>query len=386
MKKLLVLLVFLLPSTTLASLGPAQTITQDGLRAQYASSTLKILIVPGHDPIHWGTQFILGKTHYKEGDLTLLLGFALQKYLSSDTHIQTAISRERDGSWASWLTNYVNEHDKDVWAYQKSQAGLLDKAASAGTFTPATSTLHNLADPDTRTYLFAINKYANDNHYDLVIHIHFDDYGGRPVGAVGPYTGYTIFVPDTQFSSAEASKAVAQSLRSVLDTFMPGSSLPSESGVIVPDQNLIAVGEDATRDGASILTEYSYIYEPQIRSAETRKAFINELAHETYLGIEQFFSPSTKTVVSSTFLPHIWNKGVAKGTFGSLDIMSAQYALTSLGYYPPPGKTFSGCAISGVFGNCTKTALLNFQVAKLGQGTGAFGPATRNLLNKLFGK
>ena len=386
MRYFLAFLLVCAPLSALAALGPAETITPEQLRAEYAASKLKILIVPGHDLVHSGTQFGSGKNLYKEGELTLALGYALQKYFAQDAHIHTLVSRGVDGDYADWLKEYVEDHGSELAQFRKEHVAATQAATGNGLFVATTTVSHNVADLDTRTYLFAVNKYANDNGYDLVLHIHFNDYAGRKSGEVGEYTGFTIYVPDPQFSNSRASVAVAVSVRDALAQFMSGSTLPAESSILVPDQDLVATGEFGTRDGASFLVEYSYIYEQSLRTKETRASTLKQLAYESYMGIEQFFNPTLPKKIAADALSHVWTTDLGAGAKGSADLLALQYALLAVGLYPAPGATLGECPLTGTFGSCTHDSLVLFQRKYLGYGQGEFGPKTRALLNKMFSK
>ena len=59
-------------------------------------------------------------------------------------------------------------------------------------------------------------------------------------------------------------------------------------------------------------------------------------------------------------------------------------ALLKEGVYPPVGKSLSSCPISGVYGNCTYSAVCAFQ-EKYNLGcVGIVGPKTLEKLNELY--
>ena len=72
--------------------------------------------------------------------------------------------------------------------------------------------------------------------------------------------------------------------------YFAASDLPAESSALIEDQELIAVGSNASRDGVSVLVEYGYIYEPPFRNEEAREAMFKELAYQTYIGIKKFLA------------------------------------------------------------------------------------------------
>jgi peptidoglycan hydrolase-like protein with peptidoglycan-binding domain len=59
------------------------------------------------------------------------------------------------------------------------------------------------------------------------------------------------------------------------------------------------------------------------------------------------------------------------------DVYALQAALHYLGYYPPSGKSFSDCPVSGEAGMCTRSAIEEYQEARGLEMTGLLGPKTR---------
>lgn len=385
-RTLLFFCALLMPFIGHAGLGPLQTTSAEQIKGEYAAGTLSVLIVPGHDPINKGTQFGKGKSLYSEQELNVALAYHLKEYLGRDPKIVATVSREKTGEYSPWLLEYVEDHGQEILAFRRDRAAAMRSALAAGVVKSVEGVPHNVAENDTATYLYAVNKYANDNGIDIVLHVHFNDHGGRTWNEVGPYTGFSIYVPDKQFSNAAASKAVAESLRTALGKYVGESTLPAEAGGVLEDQELIAIGSNGTRDGVSVLVEYGYIYEPQLRSESVRRYAVKELAYQTYLGLERFLNPAftPKEKLATTLLPHVWKKDLEKGTKGSLDVFVLQYALAQQGAYPPLGTTFDDCPINGNFGDCTEEALTVFQNKHLGYGEGYFGPTTRAKLGALL--
>ena len=131
---------------------------------------------------------------------------------------------------------------------------------------------HNFATVDTALKLYAINKWANENNIEIVFHIHFNDYPGRKFNQIGEYTGFSIYVPEYQLPNHRASSKLAESLKNQLEKYFTKSDLPAESSALIEDQELIAVGSNASRDGVSVLVEYGYIYEPPFRNEEAQRS------------------------------------------------------------------------------------------------------------------
>ena len=130
---------------------------------------------------------------------------------------------------------------------------------------------HNSVANNTSLRLYAINKWANENDVEIVFHIHFNDYPGRNLDQPGKYSGFSIYIPEYQLPNHITSSGLAKSLKNQLEKYFAKSDLPIESSILIEDQELIAVGSNASRDGISVLTEYGYIYEPQFAKKECER-------------------------------------------------------------------------------------------------------------------
>jgi N-acetylmuramoyl-L-alanine amidase len=147
---------------------------------------------------------------------------------------------------------------------------------------------HAAAPNEMAMRLYSINKWANDNKYDLVLHIHFNDTARYNQVYPGPYTGFSVYVPHSQFGNARGSQAVGRALVEQLSRIHYPSTLPQESGGLVEDQELIAIGAYNTLKPASVLVEYSYIYEQRVQNPTLRQTTLNDMAEATAVGLESF--------------------------------------------------------------------------------------------------
>ncbi len=353
---------------------------------QFCHATTKILIVPGHDLFASGAEF----RGVKEADLTLKLGYDLYNYLKKDKNFDVSISRAPDGQYSKWFKDYVKSSSTEILVFENAKHIDFKSSIAGGEIKAVDGVSHNVAPPATIAYLTAINKYANDHNVDLVLHLHFNDYPRkRDTVDPGDHSGFAIYVPEHQFSNATDSFEFAKYLKKRLLFFEPGSDLPGESNIIVEDQNLIAVGVDNERDGASVLVEYAYMYEPFLRFKSLQSLALNEFAFQTYMAILDRYASSTlseKLSVSTSILPYKFKKQLSLSSTHSVDVLALQMALREDGIYPPIPRTFSDCPISGKFGECTQDSLVIFQQKYLGISTGVVGPMTLRLLNKRFGK
>lgn len=265
--------------------------TEEILRAKYASvktgEKLKILVISGHDNQYGGAQF----RGAKEEDMNAKLGEQLAELLSKDSLFDVTLSRTLSG-YNPIFQDYFASQRQQVNVFMKNQMALMDDAVKKGLLQKVVGVSHRNALSEVAYRLYAINKWANDNKIDLVIHIHFNDNPRKNLGVPGIYSGFNIYVPEGQYSNAKGSKAVADSVFAELSKEYKVSNLPKEDEGVVPDQELIAIGSHNSLDSAGMLIEYGYIYESQFSTFEKRTEAISNLALFTYKGVENFFNPA----------------------------------------------------------------------------------------------
>ncbi|MBI4134880.1 MAG: N-acetylmuramoyl-L-alanine amidase [Candidatus Sungbacteria bacterium] len=377
------------PRAFLAGLMPFETVSAESLRERYADKELRILLVPGHDNSDYGTEF----KGVREADLTREVVGYLSGFLESDEHFQVFTTRDGDtGEYTPFFASYFQSEEKEVVSFREQLRTFIAEALERGQFVMRNGVLHNSAPPRVAHKLYAMNKWANENKIDAVLHIHFNDYAGRPSGKVGKYSGFTIYIPDEQFSNARASLVLAESVFRQIKKYVPVSDLTGESHGLTPDQELIAIGANGSLDGASLLLEYGYIYEPQFTKPGVRESIMRELAYQTYAGIKKYFEPEA-AISETTLLPFQWNAPLKKDARTGKDVLALQAALLFEGVYPPPGKDLRECPLTGFFGECTETSVAIFQQKYshevlrphgITRGTGQAGRRTLQKLQALY--
>ena len=351
------------------------------IKQHYSEGDLRVLIVPGHGKNDGGTQF----ADYYERDLNVLIAHKILKLLESDKNFKIYVARDETGQYASWFQAFMDEGHAEITAFRDASIKYYNSAKSA-TVATTQSVYHNTAPAQTAFELYALNKFANDNRIDIALHIHINDYPRSNMRVPGEHIGFTIYVPDSSFANGATSQALAIYLRDELSQVMPISTLPGEDLGVTPDRELIAIGSHGTRDNASLLIEYSYIYESQFASPEVRALYLDYLARQTAQALENFFGylPSQAGLVtkseSSSFY---FSKLLFRGMRGLPDILALQIRLNELGLYPPLGKTLRDCPMTGNFGPCTEQAVKSFQAKNYLEQVGMVGPKTRTLLNTI---
>lgn len=339
---------------------------------------VRILIVPGHQPSEGGTEF----RDIYERDIVVDIANALVKLLTQNSRYDVIVARTKT-EWNPVFQSYFDTHASDIEAFIQSQKLQMASHIADGSILPAVDQVyHNSASATGTLQLFGINKWASENKYDIILHLHLNDYAGRRTNVVGKYDGFAIYVPDRQYSNAEASKAVGEAIAVRLNAYHATSTLPKEDVGVVPDQQLIATGSNNSVDGAALLIEYGYIYEPQFLKQSMRPLAVADYAYQTYLGLQDFFGDPISSTFGSVSLPYDWSKVNTENKSSESGIYALQAALRHIGYYPPAGKSFSNCPVSGTSGACTRTAIEEYQRAHGLTTTGALGPQTRAELER----
>lgn len=273
------------PAYYLASLIFEKTMSPEKLIKKYEKGDIKVLIVPGHDKENYGAQY-RGVT---EASLNAELGSQLFEYFRSDPKFTTFITNKSTGEINEWILDYIKNQDTTINAFKEKTKSIFKNAVKIGAIKKETKIFHNPAADNTSKMLYGINKWANDNGVDMVLHLHFNDYPGRKYDMPGKYKGFAIYIPDDQLPNYSASFEIAKSIRKELRKIQTESNFPREKDIIIEDQQLIAIGANASRSGVSILIEYGYIYEPEFYDKEIRLYALRDAALATYRGVKNFF-------------------------------------------------------------------------------------------------
>lgn len=379
----------------LAAVSP-EVVTPEALHAKYdvakllqqfnlpVDQKIRVLIVSGHDDDVPGTAF----GDLQEVDFNRVLGEELFNFFKEDTLFEPILTQTK-GGYIDTFENYFEHEEKSIEQFISSSRRAMQRLMRRGKVEPLDNAIHHNKASDLVVHrLYGINKWANENNVDLILHIHFNDYPGRPAGKVGKYSGFTIYIPDEQLQNGKTSQVIAPYIFSRLFTYIPVSDLGGESGGITRDLELIAIGSNNTLVAPSLLIEYSYMYEPHLREIDLRETFLKEYAKYTYEGVKNFFEKRNENPIGydTTFLPYIWMTDLEKGMKDSHDVAALQLVLRREGIYPGIDKTLTDCPINGSFGPCTERAVKAFQERHGISQTGTVGPMTRAKLNELFGK
>ncbi|MCX6716187.1 MAG: peptidoglycan-binding protein [Candidatus Taylorbacteria bacterium] len=293
-------------------------------------------------------------------------------------------------AWTPEFANYFKSSWNDIVEWQKANKDALRELVKLDGIAPVVQPVyHNTVNPSVGIRLHGINKWANENNINIVVHVHFNDYPRKNASVAGTYTGFSIYVPGGQFFNSTSTKAVANTVFKRLAKYNPVSNLRGERSGIIEEQDLIAIGSNNSVDAASLLIEYAYIYEPQLVDPKVRELYLKEIAYETYIGLLDFFDPAGALVEAKTFdtltLPYKWNNQLTGKNDSPQDVFALQTALILDGVYPPAGLSSNECPRTGKLGPCTRSALQTFQHKyDINNENGIAGPKTIETLNRIY--
>lgn len=378
MRFLFLISVMLFPFVTYAvGLDSYETIQDKYKNGQ----NIQILLVPGHDDDFSGASF----GDLKEADLTLKMAKVLGGFLSKDPKIKVTLLRDDNGYNPNFL-QYFNLNKKQIMLDVKDKKIRLQQKITDNGISIDNQVSHFDATDTTVERLYGINSWIENQSFDLVIHIHFNDQGSEYSNKGKKYSGFSIYVPDQELLNATTSQILGDNIGRHLFNTIYKSNFPEEKSYsnkygVIPDFYLIAMGSYQTAETPRTLIEYSYIYEPQLN-----KDFFNltaqTLSRATASGIHDFLAADKLSKQKN--LEYNWQNTLKVSKSSNLDVLALQYGLSELGFFPIRKMTQNECPFSGVFGNCTKKALLAFQSSNAIEKVGFVGPATRKKLNIIF--
>lgn len=255
------------------------------LQVRADTTPIKILLVPGHDDEVWGAQY----GNIKEADMNLVLATKLYDLLRKDKRFEVRITRD-SGGYKKEFADFFTQKDA-ILAFEQNAKKTMQNKITNGSFVLKTNPPHHNVSEDIAIHLYGINKWANENKMDAVVHIHFNDYPRSTKWKIGQYKGFNIYIPDAQFANAKESGLLGANIHTELNKKYITSTYPPEMGGLTSDQKLIAIGANNTLDASvrSILIEYSYIYEKRLRTKSTRLQAYKNMANLTAAGIKNYF-------------------------------------------------------------------------------------------------
>jgi N-acetylmuramoyl-L-alanine amidase len=352
---------------------------REGYFSDYTSvfktnNNIRILLVAGHDDEYHGTEH----QGVREVDLNREVVSYLYETLRKEPGFSVARVSDENG-YTRTFQKFFDKHEKDIKDFVEKAEKKFNKKIKRGEIDFEETNFHNHAPGEMVTRLYGINLWANESEFDLTLHVHFNDYAGRYKDEKPKHNGFSIYIPEEQFKNHEISKEFAENIFNRLSKYFPVSTLKQEREGVVESQELIAIGSKETLEAASLLVEYGYIYEPQFTHPDTRSVVLKDLAEQTYLGLKDYFRESVYSFDRQTYKNDLYFDDKKRDE----EIYFLQKELLEKGFFPPKNKTLNECPLTGLFGECTKNAVKEFQKSKSIKSTGYVGELTRAELNKI---
>ncbi|MDI9325507.1 MAG: N-acetylmuramoyl-L-alanine amidase [Alphaproteobacteria bacterium] len=255
---------------------------QDALNAPYLGPKKNILIVPGHDNIDVGAQYL----EITEAVLTCELAKAIIEQFNHDARFTVYITRDcSTGEYTKAFKEYFEKESDAINAFIIEKRADTKRKLLTGNIVENIAVEHTKANTRTTKILYGINKWANEEKIDLILHLHYNSDPRYDNNEKGRHSGFSIYVPEKQLINSEKSYYIGKKIHSLFMSAFPTSSLKIERGGFIEAQSLIALGSNNSLTVPSVLIEYAYIYEPQARTKED----IIEKAIYTHLGIVKAF-------------------------------------------------------------------------------------------------
>lgn len=273
----LILIAVATPFTAFSPLSPL-TISSD------TPSKYKILIVPGHEPTTGGAIYL----DRREREMVAVIGEKLEKLVGADNRFEATLTRN-ENTFQPLFKMYFESADR-IMEWQGIKKAETIKKVESGELAEVEGIQHNSASQEASTYLYGINKWSGENDVDFIIHLHINDDVRKKRKIPGLYSGFSIYIPEKQYSNSKKSRELAEKVKEKLSEAYGASTLKAEADTIIEAQELIALGRYGTLDVPAILIEYGYIYE-NIFSEENFDKTATDMAERTYDALTSYLFP-----------------------------------------------------------------------------------------------
>ena len=254
-----------------------QKISQSELQNKFRNGEkIKILVVPGHTDDFPGSIY----RGVKEVTLNRIVANDLFNILKDDQRFEVEIFE---------MDNEVFKQTGDSEEIQEFKDGhqRLERLFKENNKDFVLNTnLYSDTEEEVIDTLYGINLWLNKNDYDIVIHVHFNNYDRVNKNQPGEFEGFSIYVPYHNYSNGIASQKLADQIFVSLGDVLTKSDLLQGDRKSIESDNLIALGAFNTLETASVLIEYGFIYEDKFLNGN--KEIFHSAAQKTYEGILEF--------------------------------------------------------------------------------------------------
>ena len=267
-------------ATTTASISTA-TITPPK-----TSRPFTILVVPGHDTNTGGAQY----RDVYERDIVVTVAQKIAALLATSSNYKIIVARDTQ-TWNPILQNYFDENKQNIIDFKDEHQVAAAAALSSGQekYVPDEAS-HSIVNATSSLELYGINKWADENPVDLILHLHFNNSERPNMNEPGSYHGFTMFIPDKQRVNATTSRAIGQDIYAELKKFFTPEIVGNNGTSLIEDQSLIALGGSETLTKPAILIEYGYVYDKNLQDPTDRDKTLSQMAVQTVAGIQDYVS------------------------------------------------------------------------------------------------
>jgi N-acetylmuramoyl-L-alanine amidase len=252
-----------------------------------------ILIVPGHDTdtdckndpkCNSGARY---KNIY-ERDLVVSVANDISSLLSQNPNYKVIVSRNTQ-VWNPIFADYFANNQQVIIDF-KNQHQAADKLLIASGQEKIITDVgnHTTASEKTAIELYGINKWADENNVNLIIHLHFNNSTRKNINIPGPYHGFDIFIPEKSRANALASRTAAEDIYNELQKKFNPETSGNNYNSLYEDSGLIALGSANTLTKPALLIEYAYVYEKMLQTGASQKKALERMAEQTVAGIQDY--------------------------------------------------------------------------------------------------
>lgn len=256
------------------------TTTEEEITSPVDSGPRRILLVAGHTAVTKGAVF--GQTTEYEINYELLKKAEL---VLQEKGYEVVITH-RDDDYSYRFTSFFEENRDRILEFRQLQKDRYDIEYPMGVVTNDTD--HNYASDSVVLQLYGVNLWANENDIDAVVHIHFNDYPGRPAGQRGTHTGFSIFTGLKTNTNFVPSFRLAKALETEMLRYADRSTVPKESAGVL-ESELIAVGQADSVDPPAILLEGGFVYEEKFTDRTRRSKELANYAQAIGNAVDTYF-------------------------------------------------------------------------------------------------
>lgn len=261
-------------------IGSATTSSSTEIALDEIQAQPKILLVAGHTATTKGAVYDQ-TTEYE-------LNYDLLRKLEREVRSRgfDVVITHKGDDYSPQFLEYFDQNEEQILDYRQNKKDAYDAQYPQGVVTNDTD--HNHASPIGVIQLYGVNLWATENNVDAVVHLHYNDYPGRPAGQRGVHSGFSIFAPLKTNDHFVESFKLAKSIEKNMLQSSKRSTVKNESAGVL-ESELIAVGQANSVTMPAVLIEGGFVYESKFTNPTQREIMLTKQARDIAEGIKQYF-------------------------------------------------------------------------------------------------